>query len=393
MIHLKGLLFGLALVLCTVMRAFADDAISPATQFGREIAGIVGRGTASLSIRNQSLLPVDEIPAIRRAVEAELYSRGIQLKSGDSASVIRITLSENVQGWVWIAEVRKGDDTRVAIVTAPRSDKYGAAQSGPSVILRKTFLFAQSEPMMDVATAGSGDDARLLVLEQSTIVWYRLNEGQWEKAQTFPIRGRAFPRDLRGRLVLGENQSFSAHLPGLVCTGDASSASCRESDDPWPLGTQKAFFNSARNYFTGVLVPGLGRQMPPFYAAADLPRPGYSLWAFSGIDGVVRLSDSVNERTLSSTVVRDWGSDMATVYSHCGTGAQLLVTSSLQDQESLRAYEVADREPVLVSAPLMMEGPVTALWPSKDAASATAIVRNISTGRYEAYSISVACSR
>jgi hypothetical protein len=36
-------------------------------------------------------------------------------------------------------------------------------------------------------------------------------------------------------------------------------------------------------------------------------------------------------------------------------------------------------------------GPVTALWPTKD--GALVVARNISTGRYEAYSIAVDCGR
>ena len=34
-----------------------------------------------------------------------------------------------------------------------------------------------------------------------------------------------------------------------------------------------AFYNSARNYFTGVVTPSVGVDLPPFYAAALIPRP------------------------------------------------------------------------------------------------------------------------
>ena len=139
---------------------------------------------------------------------------------------------------------------------------------------------------------------------------------------------------------------------------------CRDTDDPWPLGGQKAFFNSARNYFTGILVPGFGAQVPPFFSAATLPRVNYTLWLFNGLDGQVRVYDSVELRTIPNT--RDWGSDMISMKSACGVGTQLLVSAAGDDTvaDSLHAYEMVDREPNEVAAQLAMDGPITALWPS-----------------------------
>jgi hypothetical protein len=168
---------------------------------------------------------------------------------------------------------------------------------------------------------------------------------------------------------------------------------CRNTDDPWPIGGQKAFFNSARNYFTGTLVPGLGAQLPPFFSAATLPRANYTLWLFNGVDGQVRAYDGVELRAISNT--RNWGSDMISVRSNCGVGTQLLVSAAGDDTvaDFLHVYEMVDREPNEVASQLAMDGPITALWQSADTSSAVAVVRNLQTGQYDAYNITIACNQ
>ena len=40
------------------------------------------------------------------------------------------------------------------------------------------------------------------------------------------------------------------------------------------------FFASTRNFFTGAISPGIGKQVTtqPFYSAATVPREKYALW-------------------------------------------------------------------------------------------------------------------
>ena len=87
-----------------------------------------------------------------------------------------------------------------------------------------------------------------------------------------------------------------------------------------------------------------------------------------------------------------WGSDLAAVHSSCGTGTQLLVSESGGPaQDSLRAFEIPDREPVAASAPLEFDGPIVALWPEGSGNGAIASVKREDTGWYEAYRISIVC--
>jgi hypothetical protein len=60
-------------------------------------------------------------------------------------------------------------------------------------------------------------------------------------------------------------------------------------------------------------------------------------------------------------------------------------------QDSLRAYEIPDRDPVVASSPVEFDGAVVVLWPESSGNGAIAIVKREDTGWYEAYRISIAC--
>jgi hypothetical protein len=175
---------------------------------------------------------------------------------------------------------------------------------------------------------------------------------------------------------------------------------CHSSDDPWPiyqtsgaLGSPavKAFYNTARDYFTGVVAPGVGADLPPFYAAGIIPRAvGGAALIVTGADGRVQMIENGTLRTVAGT--RDWGSDFAVVRSGCGTGAQVIVSGSGEAaSDSLRAFEIPALEALPASSPLTMDGTVTALWPAPDGKSAFAVVRN-AVNQYEVDRVSALCN-
>jgi hypothetical protein len=174
---------------------------------------------------------------------------------------------------------------------------------------------------------------------------------------------------------------------------------CHASDEPWPIlnnndpanpVTIKAFFNSARNYFTGVITPSLGVDLPAFYSAAMLPRPNGPALLIGGIDGKVQIVDSGVLRQVSGA--RDWGSDFAVLKSGCGSGAQVIASGSGEAAaDSLRAYELPAQEAIPASAPLAMNGTVTLLWAAPDGKSLLAAVRQAS-GDYEVDRVTALCN-
>ncbi|MBZ5570734.1 MAG: hypothetical protein LAO09_02505, partial [Acidobacteriia bacterium] len=225
--------------------------------------------------------------------------------------------------------------------------------------------------------------------------------GRWQQTQSLAITHRQpWPRDLRGRLLLRKDHLFDAYLPGVLCqstTVAPLSLICRDSDDPWPLAADefalRAFFAATRNFFTGVLSPGIQKQTATsaFYSAAPLPRDTYTLWLVSAVDGQIHLLDGVTDQTATNLA---WGSDIAGVRSSCGLGWQILATSrSDVANDAITAFEMADREPVAVSQPAEFSGGITALWASSDGSSALAVSHDLELGKYEAYRLSIACGQ
>ena len=376
----------------------------PAEQLAEQVAGILGPGEARLTIRNLSTISTDEIPSIQKLLEQDLKAHGIQLSGADSANSVRVTLSENARERIWVAEVVEGNETQVAMVHVGAGAARTKKLAG-SIMLRKQTIFTSGEPLLSALQSSN----ELIALEPDEIVIYALATDGWHEQKRVNIgQRRPLPRDPRGILLESTGgQGFEALLAGTRCIGSLSAATsetpvvqCRESDDPWTLlqtdsagGTSSlsAFYNAARNYFTGVITPNPGVDLPPFYSAALVPRAvGGAALLLGGIDGKVQMLDNGALRTVAGA--RDWGSDFALLQSSCGAGTQIIASGSGEAvADSLRAYELAALEAVPASAPLAMDGTVTALWSAKDDKSVLAVVRNV-TNQFEVDRVTALCN-
>jgi hypothetical protein len=90
---------------------------------------------------------------------------------------------------------------------------------------------------------------------------------------------------------------------------------------------------------------------------------------------------------------RDWGSDFAALRSGCGAGTQVLVSGSgAAVTDSVRAFELPAQEAVPASAPLTMDGTVTALWSAPDGKSVFAVVRRAVDNEYEVDRVTALCN-
>lgn len=373
----------------------ADNWDAPAAETSRRIVSLAGNGPLSFEVRNASSTPQDQIMIIRRAIESNLRAQGVQLReAAQGYATVRVTLSENVRGWIWIIEVPGTPDAKVSMLSFAK-ETANAGSTSATMSLRKTLLFAQDEQILDAASLSKNGE-HIVVVSPSSVSVYRADASTrtWNLEQSWSIPHQIYPRDLRGRLQMNSDGEFTAYLPGIRCQGKAlqqESAQCTNTDDPWWLaGSSNAFFNSARNHFTGV-VPGLPRTFPPFYSAALLKRKT-DTWVVSTIDNQVNLLDGTQLKLVTGT--RDWGSDLAALRSNCGSGGQLLVTGSGDSSggDTIRAFEITDTAAVMVSSPLPFEGAIAALWTRTQGDVTTAVVRT-PTGKYEAYSISISCNQ
>jgi hypothetical protein len=388
--------------------AHAANWEQPVGDLAKQIAALAGPGSVKLTIRNDSSLASGEIPAIRKLLERDLRGFGVVAGGSESATLIRVTLSENLQGGLWVAEVVEGTETRVTMLPVTLGATTAAATGGPSVTLRRTLLMTEPDPVLDAQMFSIGGVQRLVVLEPERIVSYVRNaavlapagaaSGNWIEDQHFAItHTRPFPRDIRGELVARQDHLFDTYLPGVLCSGTTTGAqitvACADSDDPWPVSaSQRAFYNAMRDYFTGVLAPGFGMELPPFYQGSDIPRPTGTGMLLNGIDGRVMLIENNVLKPVNGA--NDWGSDFGVIRSECGSGVQVLVSGSgaAATGDDLRAYEIAGREAMAVSAPLTVEGAVTAIHAATDGASAMVIVRRDAPARYEVWNGSAFCN-
>jgi hypothetical protein len=381
--------------------AFASDWRNPAARLAEKISAATGPGVIALEITNRSSIPGAEVEQIRHLLISELATSGVRVWQPDQAAAIaKVTLSENLSSYVWVAEIQQGSgEPTLAMVALDRPASSAAWQNSPLLVLRGTNLMSQPEPILDVAVL-DGSPRRALLLSGAGVSIFDLEEGRWVLAQTLPIvHANPFPRDLRGRILLRKDHLFDVYLPGVACrSSEAGSLTliCRQSDDPWPLATAdfglSGFYTPARNFFTGVLAPGIGKQKsgPPFYSAAAVPKGNYVVWVLSGTDAQVHLLDGINQQTVSKL---HWGSDLAGIRAACRSDWLVLATSQDEQGDSIQAFEFFDREPLAVSQKLAINGPVKSLWSQQMGESVTAVYQNSETGNYEALQLTLACGQ
>jgi len=375
--------------------AAAQEWDAPARELAEKIVAHAQSRTAlSLTVKNISSLSQSRVADVQRALESELRRRGVSLAEPERAlEQARVTLSENTSGYLWVAEVGHDDSWDVVMVQTPLLAPVERALA--ALALRRTALWTQPEPMLDVVPAGDGG---LLVLGRESVWLYRVQERKWQLAGSAPLaHSRPWPRDLRGRLVLQEDGSFRAYLPGVQCSGAIQaqlSLACRESDDPWPLSAGvNAFFSGRRNFFTGVVKlagSSEGGNLDPFYSVAMFPQGERGFWIVAFTSGGAKL---INAQGQVVTTFAGWGSDLAAIASDCGSGWQVLATRAADSTlpDSLTAYEIVNREAIEAGAPLEFAGPVTAMWSAADGRNATVIAHNLKMGSYEAFSVSAVC--
>jgi hypothetical protein len=374
----------------------------PVSSLADQVAAILGPGQTRLTIRNLSSIPTDEIPKIRLLFEDDLKAHGVLVSGAESANAIRVTLSENIRERLWVAEVIEGNQTQVAMVHLDL-DSVRQAQAGTGLTLRKQMVLTTRDSVLAALETSSG----LVVVEPEEIVIYANSvEGFREQKRVAIGQRKPLTRDPRGVIFpTRDGDGFEAFVPGMVCEGSFTrgqiagdwAVHCREGDDPWQLPVPpspqttaanqaenieatplKAFYNPTRDYFTGVLAPSLGVDLPQFYSAAIVPRQtgtgSQAALLVNGIDGRVQLTEAGVLKPVSGA--RDWGSDFAVLNSGCGPGAQIVASGSGEAlTDSLRAYDLPAQEAIPASAPLAMEGTVMALWTAPDGKSVLAVVR------------------
>jgi len=422
-------------ILGAALRSRAADWNGLEQQLAHKIVAVTGPGAVALTVENRSSLGRRDSDIISNGLHAALEGVGIRLVAPEQAAAsVAISLSENPGAYIWVAEIHQGaGEASVVMVSAPRIQGVAVAHDSVPLSLRKTPLWVQEDRILDVAVLEENSSpTHIAVLDAEQVSLYRMRGGKWQQEQSLSLsHASPWPRDLRGRLVPARDHLLDIYLPGVLCrttSGAPLALSCRESDDPWPLVTgallgsaqssvrsanfpsvvassattstgtafsvapMAGFFASTRNFFTGALVPGMGKitTVPKFFSAAFLPRDKYVLWMFAATDGKIHMVDGISDLISNP----GWGSDLASVKTSCGAGWQVLAAGAgSPNADSVRAYELPDRDPVPVSVAVDFPGEVTALWTEARGDTGIAVAHNAETGSYEAFRLAVNCNQ
>jgi hypothetical protein len=367
-----------------------------AAGFVRDILARAGSPSAvSVSFQSISVLPTDLQESVQNAIFTAFRNAGARLVKPEMTLVhVEITFSEDFRGYVWIAAIHQGANSKLVMTRVARPEHLMSSRA-PQLTLHKNVILQQGTPILDFYQ----DSRTLALLEPEQISIYRSDDGRWRLRYTLAItHAQPWPRDLRGRLQVNGSR-LTAFLPGTRCSGGLSSPSldCRASDDPWQLdqGAMAAFYSPLRNFFTGILAgPNAGASVIPFFTAAAWQNGDLRQWLFAGTDGRTRLYQ--NELSAPAALFSGWGSNLAVIHSGCGSGWQVLASAPSDSihPDNVQAVEIAGKEALPVSSNVELSGALQALWTTgKNSEIVNAVMQSPETGAYEAFTLTVSCGQ
>lgn len=293
----------------------------------------------SLEVKNISSLGGSEVEAVRAGLEKELTDRGLQL--GSSGTGVEVTLSENVEGLIWVAEIVEEKRPRVGIVSIARSPARIDNAEKASVALSRELIWQQPAMFLDFSVfygIPGATYSMLVVLEPDRLNYYESRDANWStfKSVSFP-NVEPKQRDPVGAIA---NAGNVVYAPGVRCSGEVEN----------PAKLECALWKDR-------MLRG---------ARIQLRFPGH------------------DENDVTTAVADRCGNRMVAVASG---------NSDWTQPDSLQAYFVGDfREDAVASgSALQFDGPVLALN-GGDQNTARVIVRNLKTGNYEGYVVTATCN-
>jgi hypothetical protein len=333
----------------TPIATLGDTLDDSARELARKIAAALPTGeNVSCEIRNISSLRSDEAQRIEQALTADLQNNGVPTQTTGSAKVnIVVTLSENLKNFVWTAEIHRGDTSQVLLTTGPRPHENRAASSAMPITLHGEKFWEGPEQILDAFEETTVNDAGtlFLLLPDGLVIRKKGADSSFKIAIPMAQVARRTPFGS----VHGENAcrqlEFSpcvvVTLNGFICTVGLATHTVVECHGPVPLGARDPVD-------------------PLIFFPRTLPRG---------------RSEPLTEMT-----------------SHCGAEIQFATgTGDYTQPDSVQAFDWRGPDYIPFSNELSFPGPVMALHVVGRVP--TAIVRNLETGDYEAYHLSISCAQ
>jgi hypothetical protein len=333
----------LLVLLGVPMAARSTTLEDSAKELARKIAAALSmQESVSVDIQNISTLTPREVDRVSQALSGALQDSGFSLNRGGAIHV-SVMLSENVKGFLWSAEISRGDAVRVILTAVPRTSEDRPVSNSIPILLRGEKFWEGPEQILDATEVTTSKGGSTLLLLQSDGLIIRKREANSNFKVEIPA-AQAATRTPFGS-IQGENAcrllEFSpcvvVSLNWHICTialETRTVGECHVEDLP-----------SGRDFPLLLPIP------------LTFPQGRSALTEMSG---------------------------------HCGTELQFAGgTGDYTQLDSVQAFERQGATYVPLSDELSFPGPVMALHVTDRVP--TAIVRNLQTGNYEAYHISITC--
>ena len=313
-----------------------------------------------------------------------MQRRGARILAADAGGSVVLTVTENPTEYMGIVQIRRKESVETLMEILGPIEGTPATEHRFSLTLHEEFLFSQDVPILDVVMRGK----RAYALGMLGISTYELRGESWTftGAERLPVR-QVSSREPRGFLYFGID-SGTAYSPGEMCRYsalDGKGWSCEKYRDTMPV----------RSVSPEALA---GKKLPPWFSAAQIGAEEATKILVTGQDGLALLYEDGPDPVATFP---GWGSEIASVQSGCGSDWQLLVSgkNDWTGTDSVQALELPERQAKPVSSTLELAGAVIALHSlatktaddSLAGNSAVAVIRNLKTGRYDAYRIAITC--
>lgn len=219
---------------CLCRLAQADEIEDAAHALAVKIAShLTAPERVRLSVHNISGLPAADAIRAQATLESTLSKHGRMSR----VTTVSLTFSENAAGYLWVAEIHKGEVEMIA-VSNPTSPAVSDRQ-----LLAKRLLWEQREVILDVMQQGD----RTVILGNRVITVIQPGKRADFGFDVPPVR------DPRGRLEV-RGDALTAYFPSATCRGtvDPLHIDCDHSSSDFFLNGKPVLFVPGRNTIAGI---------------------------------------------------------------------------------------------------------------------------------------------
>jgi hypothetical protein len=345
----RTLLF-LLVLLGTPPLARSDTLEDSAKELARKVAAALpGQDNVSLGMQNSSSLNPEEVARVEQILKSELRNRGIATPAkGFAGAMVAVTLSESFKNFVLTAQIHAFDADEVVLTAIPRPLEHRVSSDSTRISLHSEKFWEGPQHVLDAAIVAEPNGVNLLLLLTPDALLIRNVDSDQAVSILFPPA--AMPsREPVGFLTQSED-TVIATIGSQICNFSTFSRALLECH-PRPVDP-----------------PPTGRL---FENLAALAQPGPA-----------RV---------------DRGAQIAAVPSGCGIDRQYLAAGQgdYTEPDTILLFESELTQGVVAEKALAdvlrFPGPVMSI--QSGGAPPRAIVRNLLTGNYEAYQISISCGQ